>query len=198
MKRTLKHAVLALSLAGIPAMAADETDCYDLSMTVSKAVTDQPNQVLEIVQREVATSPACSCEVVKAAIVASEASRDLVGQIVSTAIESAPDKMRLIAQCAIAVAPDALPEVQTVLAQLDPQSGDGGGYAKGGYAKGGYAKGGYAKGGYAKGGYEKGGVEEGGEIEPAGVLDPLDEIYLVPGIPFIQPPIHTPVSNPGS
>jgi hypothetical protein len=118
-----------------------------------------------------------------------------VGQIVSAAIEAAPEKMRIIAQCAIAVAPDALPEVQAVIAKLDPQAGDG--YpvvgAKGGTAKDGYSKGGYSKGGYEKGGMAKGGAKEGPivDVKPA---SPLDGPYLVPGIPFIHPPFVTPPS----
>jgi hypothetical protein len=43
----------------------------------------------------------------------------------------------LIAQCAIAVAPDALPNVQAVLAKLDPNRGEGGYSAKGNNPKGG-------------------------------------------------------------
>ena len=123
MKRTLTHAAIALTLISLPALAAEDTDCYELSMTVSKAVTAAPDSVLVTVQQQVAANPACSCEVVKAAIVASEADRNLVGQIVSTAVEAAPENLRIIAQCAIAVAPDALPEVQAVLAKLDPQGG---------------------------------------------------------------------------
>jgi hypothetical protein len=134
------------------------------------------------VQKQVAANPACSCEVVKAAIVASEADRQLVGQIVSTAVEAAPENLRIIAQCAIAVAPDALPEVQAVLAQLDPQGGETGS------AKSGYAKGGSAKGGYAKGGKD---VVPIVEVKPA---SPLDGPYLVPGIPFIHPPFVSPPS----
>jgi len=187
MKRTLTHAAIALTLISLPALAAEDTDCYELSMTVSKAVTAAPDLVLVTVQKQVAANPACSCEVVKAAIVASEADRQLVGQIVSTAVEAAPENLRIIAQCAIAVAPDALPEVQAVLAQLDPQGGETGS-AKGGYAKGGSAKGGSAKGGYAKGGKD---VVPIVEVKPA---SPLDGPYLVPGIPFIHPPFVTPPS----
>jgi hypothetical protein len=177
MKRTLTHAAIALTLISLPALAAEDTDCYELSMTVSKAVTAAPDSVLVTVQQQVAANPACSCEVVKAAIVASEADRQLVGQIVSTAVEAAPENLRIIAQCAIAVAPDALPEVQAVLAQLDPQGGETGS-----------AKGGYAKGGYAKGGKD---VVPIVEVKPA---SPLDGPYLVPGIPFIHPPFVSPPS----
>jgi hypothetical protein len=181
MKRTLRNALLALVISGSPALFADEADCYKLSVAVSKAVAEKPDQVLEIVQREVSTSPDCACEVVKAAIVASSADRKEVGQIVSTAIEAAPDKMRLVAQCAIAVAPDALPEVQSLLTQLDPQSGDDVGHSE-------------------KGGYAKGGIDKGGIVEPAALPSPLDGPYLVPGLPYIHPPVRTPpfVSDPGS
>jgi len=177
MKRTLNYAILAFSVAAAPVALAEESDCYKVSETVTKAVTAKPDNVLAIVEREVAASPACSCEVVKAAIVASEAERKLVGQIVAAAIEAAPDQMRTIANCAIAVAPDALPNVQAILARLEPQGGTSVG----------------AKGGYEKGGYEKGGKDP--IVQPAGVRNPLDGPYLVPGEPPIHPPFVTPPST---
>ena len=181
MKRTLKYVALALVFAGTPAAMAEGSDCYDLSVAVTKAVSSAPSNVLEIVQLQVAASPECACEVVKAAIVATEADRKLVGQIVATAIEAAPDKMRIVAQCAIAVAPDALPNVQAILAKLDPQGGDG------------YSD----KGGMEKGGMGKG---KGGEVEVAPRWPSvLDGPYLVPGEPPIHPFFISPpsVSDPG-
>ena len=171
---------LALVFAGSPVAMAEGTDCYDLSVAVTKAVAAKPSNVLQIVEREVAASPACACEVVKAAIVATEADRKLVAQIVASAIEAAPEKMRMVAQCAIAVAPDALPNVQAILVKLDPQGGDS-----------------YS----AKGGMEKGGLDKGKEvIAPPRPLSPLDGPYLVPGEPPIHPEFTTPpsVSDPGS
>lgn len=190
MKNTLNYALSLFALISLPLTAAEEIDCYELSVTVSEAVTSAPDSVLVTVQKQVAANPGCSCEVVKAAIVASEADRELVGQIVSTAVEAAPDKMRIIAQCAIAVAPDALTEVQAVIAKFDPQAGVSDvSYSKGGMSKGGMAKGGMSKGGYAKG--AKGVEEPIVEVKPA---SPLDGPYLVPGIPFIHPPFRTPPS----
>lgn len=177
MKTTLKHAIIALSVAAAPALFADESDCYKVSESVTKAVTATPDNVLAIVGRQVAASSACSCEIVKAAIVATEADRKLVGQIVATAIDAAPDQMRTIANCAIAVAPDALADVQAILARLEPAGGEGAS-----------EKGGYEKGGYAKGGKDP-------IIQPAGIRNPLDGPYLVPGEPPIHPPFVTPPST---
>ena len=179
MKRTLKYVALALVFSGAPVAMAEGSDCYDLSVTVTKAVSSAPDNVLQIVARQVASNPGCACEVVKAAIVATEADRALVGQIVATAIEAAPEKMRIVAQCAIAVAPDALPNVQAILAKFDPQGGDG-----------------YSD----KGGMEKGGLDKGEVVEVAPALpSPLDGPYLVPGEPPLHPVFITPpsISDPG-
>ena len=178
MKRTLNYVALALVLAGSPVAMAEGKDCYDLSVAVTKAVAANPDNVLQIVSREVSANSGCACEVVKAAIVATEADRKLVAQIVETAINAAPDKMRLIAQCAIAVAPDALPDVQAILVKLDPQGGETVYESE-------------------KSGLDdaKGPVPE--EVRPA---SPLDGPYLVPGVPPIHPAgFTTPpsVSDPG-
>jgi hypothetical protein len=106
-----------------------------------------------------------------------EADRDLVAQIVASAIGAAPEKMRIIAQCAVAVAPDALPNVMKILAELDPNKGDGPS-AKGGMAKGGKGK----------------------EVAVApGMRNPLDGPYLVPGEPPLHPNFRTPfdITDPG-
>ncbi len=179
MKRTLNYMALALVLAGSPAAMAEGTDCYDLSVAVTKAVAAKPDHVLQIVSREVSANSDCACEVVKAAIVATEADRKLVAQIVETAIEAAPEKMRMVAQCAIAVAPDALPNVQAILVKHDPQGGDTVIES-------------------AKGGLDKGAkipIPE--QVSPA---SPLDGPYLVPGEPPIHPGFRTPpsISDPGS
>ena len=50
MKRTLKYVALALVFAGTPAAMAEGSDCYDLSVAVTKAVSSAPSNVLEIVQ----------------------------------------------------------------------------------------------------------------------------------------------------
>jgi hypothetical protein len=111
--------------------ATAETDCIQLAHYVKAAVANEPSKVLKIVEEKMASAPECACEVVKAAIEGSVADAKTVAGIVETAIMAAPDQMRLISQCAIAVAPDALVDVQTVLAKLDPNSGEAGHSAKG-------------------------------------------------------------------
>ena len=176
MKRTLEHAAFALTFALAPVALAEDADCYKVSEAVSQAVIAKPDNVLQIVGREVSSNTTCACEVVKAAIVASEADRKLVGQIVASAIEAAPEQMRTIANCAIAVAPDALPNVQGILAQYEPQAGEE--YVAS------------EKGGYAKDAKDP--------IIPE-PKSPLDGPYLIPGEAPIHPPFVTPpsISRPG-
>lgn len=129
MKKTAQLALVGalLSMAS-PAFAAE--DCSKLSASVKEAVTSQPTEVLQLVEKRIAANPGCACEIVKAAIEASKADAALVASIVETASTAAPAQMRLIAQCAVAVAPDSLDKVQGVMAKLDPSSGDGGRSAK--------------------------------------------------------------------
>ena len=94
-----------------------------LSLTVKHDVAAEQSKVLEVVATQVSAAPGCSCEIVKAAIEGSNAKPATVAAIVETAITAAPEQMRLISQCAVAVAPDALPQVQAVLAKLDPNTG---------------------------------------------------------------------------
>ncbi len=178
MKTILKYATFACALSVSSASFAAEADCTKLSQTVTKQVSAQPDNVLEIVGRHTAAHSSCACEVVKAAIVATEADGKLVSQIVATAIESAPDRMNVITACAIAVAPDALPQIKAVLAKLDP---------KGLARKGNDPVGGGAKG--AKGAKDI--------IASPNVKSPVDDIYLIPGLPPIHPPILPAISTPG-
>jgi hypothetical protein len=129
MKTTFRIALAATALGMLPAMA--EVDCLKLSVAVKHAVAAQPQQVLQIVEKEVAANSDCSCEVVKSAIEASKADAKTVAAIVETAATVAPDKMRLISQCAVAVAPQALADVQAVMSRIDPSKGEGGYSAKG-------------------------------------------------------------------
>jgi hypothetical protein len=129
MKTTFRIALAATALGMLPAMA--EVDCLKLSVAVKHAVAAQPQQVLQIVEKEVAANSDCSCEVVKSAIEASKADSKTVAAIVETAATVAPDKMRLISQCAVAVAPQALADVQAVMSRIDPSKGEGGYSAKG-------------------------------------------------------------------
>jgi len=126
MKTTLNLA-MAAALVGLASssLMAEPTDCLKLAVTVKNEIKAQPSKVLEIVENQVAANEDCACEIVKAAIQASEAAGAEVAGIVEVAATAAPSKMRLIAQCAVAVAPDSLAKVQTVLAKLDPNRGEG-------------------------------------------------------------------------
>ena len=128
MKKTVLLASVGAMLGTMTISA--EIDCLQLAASVKAAVAAEQSQVLEIVAKEVSAAPACACEVVKAAIEGSRADASTVAAIVETAIHASPENMRLISQCAIAMAPDALVEVQTVLAKLDPNSGESGQSAK--------------------------------------------------------------------
>lgn len=132
MKNTIKYALFGAVLASITPAFADAPDCYKLSVAVKKAVTAQPDKVLELVAAQVAQNESCACEVVKAAIVASDADKALVANIVNAAVTAAPSKIRIIGQCAVAVAPDALAEVQAVVTKMSSNAGDSGYSAKGG------------------------------------------------------------------
>ena len=187
MKTTLNLA-MAAALIGLSSgtLLAEPADCLKLAVTVKNEIKAQPAKVLEIVENQVAANEDCACEVVKAAIQASEAEGSEVAGIVEAAATAAPSKMRLIAQCAVAVAPDSLAKVQAVLANLDPNRGEGTVTD-------------------AKGGMDK------KPIPPAPLPNPLDfpaglgaEIVplmstcvdagggLVPGLPPSQPPVVTP------
>lgn len=107
-----------------PAQTDPAGDCKTTTSSIGHRVKMDVSQVLQIVEAEVSANPNCACEIVKTAIKASEADAALVANIAETAITSAPDSMRMIAQCAIAALPEALPEVQAVLARLDPNGGD--------------------------------------------------------------------------
>lgn len=120
-------AILGL-LSAAPARAEEE--CQSTSSSIKQAIDAKPSELLQIVESRVSASPACSCEIVKTAIEATQADAKTIASIVEVASSAAPDKMRLIAQCALAVAPDALSDVQSVLAKLDPNRGDGGNSSK--------------------------------------------------------------------
>lgn len=174
MKSILKYATFACAVGLSSAALAAEADCTKLSDAVKKQVSAKPDNVLAIVGKQTGAHPACACEVVKAAIVATEADGKLVSQIVATAIESAPDRLNVITACAIAVAPDALPQIKAVLAKLDPK----------GLAR--------------KGNDPVGGAKGAKDIvaSPA-VKNPVDDIYLIPGLPPIHPPLLPSISTPG-
>ncbi len=131
MKTTFRIALAATALGMLPATTMAEVDCLKIAVSVKHAVAAQPQQVLQIVEKEVAANPDCSCEVVKSAIEGSKADSKTVAAIVETAATVVPDKMRLISQCAVAVAPQALIEVQAVMSRIDPSKGEGGYSAKG-------------------------------------------------------------------
>lgn len=121
-KHSLVLGMVSLLLAQLPASA--NVDCLKLSLSVKQAVSAEQSKVLEIVSNEVSANPGCACEIVKAAIQGSRANPQSVAAIVQAAATAAPEHLRLISQCAVAVAPDALPQVQAVLAKLDPNRGE--------------------------------------------------------------------------
>ena len=122
MKNKIPFAIVGLMLSALPLAAG--TDCLKISASVKSAIEQDAAQTVAIVAKEIEASPECACEIVKTAIQTSHADAELVAMIVENAILAAPDQMRIIAQCAIAIAPDALPQIQAVLAKLDPHSGE--------------------------------------------------------------------------
>jgi hypothetical protein len=106
---------------GAPAGTGGATGCAAVTLSVQQRVKLEPGRVLDIVAEEISTHKTCACEVVKAALAASGADAALTARIVETAATAAPESMRLAAQCAIAAVPEALPQVQAVLARLDPK-----------------------------------------------------------------------------
>lgn len=131
MKMTTRFAVLS-AIFGFLSSASVQADesCLAQSASLKQAIAAKPSELLQLVEVRVSANPGCACEIVKAAIEASEADVQVVASIVETASAAAPDKMRLIAQCAVAVAPDALAGVQSVLAKLDPSTGESGSGSK--------------------------------------------------------------------
>ena len=131
MKMTVRFAMIGAVLGLLSSAAAfAEVDCLKLALSVKHAVAANQSATLQIVEKEVAANPGCACEIVKAAIEGSKASVTLVAAIVETAITVAPEHRHIIAQCALAVAPDALPNVQAVLAKLEPNKSRPGHSAK--------------------------------------------------------------------
>ena len=122
MKKFAK-AILATTALGVIGGHAKD-DCVAISQTVVVGISEDKSQLLEIISKEIAAAPNCACEIVKSAIKTSKADNKTVAAIVGAAVTAAPAQMRLISQCAIAVAPDAAAEIQSVLAKLDPNSGD--------------------------------------------------------------------------
>ncbi|MBX3739660.1 MAG: hypothetical protein KF712_01610 [Akkermansiaceae bacterium] len=108
-----------------PGQKSDQ-DCPALGLSVQQRVKLEPARILEIVETELAVNPSCACEVVKAALTAAGADAELTAQVVEVAATVTPESLRLISQCAIAAVPDSLAAVQSVLARLDPGSGESG------------------------------------------------------------------------
>lgn len=93
---------------------ADEK-CDSVSTQIEKKASENPGDVLAIVQAGIAANPSCACEVVKAAIAGAKADKDLVGQIVYTAVLASPEMAAIIAECAITVAPEAEEQIKSAL-----------------------------------------------------------------------------------
>jgi hypothetical protein len=120
---------------GLARMAADyreagvaekNPDCGAIGLAVAERVKADRDLLLETVSIEVAANPGCACEIVKSAIGASGAGVPEVVAIVESAVAAAPETMRLVSQCAIASVPESLAAVQSLLARLDPNAGEGG------------------------------------------------------------------------
>ncbi len=163
---------------------ASGVDCNAVSLSVEQRIKLDVSKVLQIVEAEVGANPSCACEIVKASITASEADVAQVVAIVETAIHAAPDSMRLISQCAIAMMPESIAEVQALLAELDPNTGD-------------------AEGTSSKSAKSADSAKSGKDAEVASIVappieNPLDRPFFPTFItpPVITPPMVTNV-NPG-
>ena len=122
MKMKFPIAMVGFLLAAMPLASA--SDCAKISESIKSAILQDSSRTIQIVVENLEAAPSCACEIVKAAIQASHADADLVASIVENAILAAPEQIRMISQCAIATAPDALPQIQAVLAKLDPHAGE--------------------------------------------------------------------------
>lgn len=127
--KTLASALfVAISLSGLAAADQEpsiaEQACLNTYNNTKKEVSEQQTLVLQIVENQVAASPACTCEIVRAAIESTNKKPENVAAIVEAAGLAAPEHLRLAAQCAIAVAPEALASVQAVVSRLDTNSGE--------------------------------------------------------------------------
>jgi hypothetical protein len=151
-------------------------DCESLALSVEQRVKLDPSTVLAVVSEESAANPSCVCEIVKSAIRASDADVDTVVAIAEVSILAAPEHMRMISQCAIAEMPDALPGIQSLLARLDPNTGDSGASAKGAKS--------------AKSAKSAKGAKAAIMTTPA-LPDPLDlpPTYIIPPPPVFPPPV---------
>ncbi len=121
---------LALISATYRVSGRRESDCENLALSVEQRVKLDSPEVLEIVEREMKSNPACACEIVKAAIKAADADTSLVVAIVEVSITTSPQSMRVVSQCAIASAPESLAEVQALLSRYDANAGESGESAK--------------------------------------------------------------------
>src|SRR6185503_15583885 len=104
---TLSIVALIAMAYGQTASAADK-DCAAEYKKVSKAVSADPDKVLEVVAKEAQEAPTCICEIVKAAIKSVKDDQDLIVQIVTTASNALPDETPTIIACAINAAPEAI------------------------------------------------------------------------------------------
>ncbi len=109
--------IFAILFGGTFALMAAEqkTDCRPVSQSLQKAVKGKTvEEVLKLVEKDVAACHKCSCELILAAILGYKPKPSVVASMVDTAITAAPDYMETIVMCAIAAAPDAEPEILAV------------------------------------------------------------------------------------
>lgn len=93
-------------------------------------IQKQMSNVSNLVSNAVKQHPELSCEITKAALDETKEKPEYTREIIESACLACPEQMRTIAQCAIAVYPDCLQTVQTILAKLDPGTGDSGASGK--------------------------------------------------------------------
>jgi hypothetical protein len=109
--------ILAVFFGSVLILRAGEqiTDCRTASQSLQKAVKGKEiEEVLKLIEKEVARNPQCSCELIQSAIKGFNAKPAVVATMVDTAIAAAPDDMELIIKCALAAAPDAQAEILAI------------------------------------------------------------------------------------
>ncbi len=96
--RSLSFLIAVAGFVGF-AQAGDSVDCSAVADATSKAVSADPDKVLHIVSKDVASNPSCVCPIIKAAIAASKADERTQEQIVKTAANAAPERTPEIKAC---------------------------------------------------------------------------------------------------
>ncbi len=89
------------AVSGIP-------HCRSVAKSFGGAIKGKPiERVLDMLSKEVSSSPDCACELIKTAIASYKPTARQVAAMVDVAINAAPDRMEEIVNCGIAAAPDS-------------------------------------------------------------------------------------------